>query len=565
MSYLVLARKYRPRNFDSMVGQDHVVRALTHALESKRLHHAYLFTGTRGIGKTTLSRILAKSLNCDTGITSRPCGVCEACTAIDADRFIDYIEMDAASNRGIADMLQLLEQAIYAPTNARFKVYMIDEVHMLTAQAFNAMLKTLEEPPEYIKFILATTDPQKIPVTVLSRCLQFNLKQMPQTHIVDHLSSILDQENIAYERPALRLLAQGARGSMRDALSLADQAISYTAGNVMLHSVQDMLGALDQTYLVRVLENLAAKDGAGLLSIVDEMASRSLSYDAALQDLGVLLHRIALAQDTPSAIPDDIPEYEDVLRLAALFTAEETQLFYQIAVHGRNELGLSPDEYVGFSMTLLRMLAFMPDTGGTVRNQVAPDDRRPVKKSETAKTEKVSRQASPNQENAGVPDDLPPWMDDEPTQKMKAAGKGAGSQQAVPPDHARKGWDGDWPTLAAALKLKGATQQLAQQTELIQVKQEDSGMFFHLRAPMGTLCTSTNVNRLSSVLTEYFGKTVKVTTEVGKVEATANQNNINKRAEKQTQAEQAVNNDPYIQALLQEFDAKIVPGSIKPI
>lgn len=286
MSYLVLARKYRPKDFESIVGQDHVVRALQHALESRRLHHAYLFTGTRGIGKTTLSRILAKSLNCEKGITATPCGECEACRAIDSDRFVDYIEMDAASNRGIADMLQLLEQAVYAPTAARFKVYMIDEVHMLTSQAFNAMLKTLEEPPEYVKFILATTDPQKIPVTVLSRCLQFNLKQMPVSHIVDHLARILKVEGISYEKMALQLLAQGARGSMRDALSLADQAIAYTAGNVTGEAVQDMLGTLDQTYLVRLLECLAAGDGSGLLKISDEMASRSLSYSAALQDLG---------------------------------------------------------------------------------------------------------------------------------------------------------------------------------------------------------------------------------------------------------------------------------------
>jgi len=365
MSYQVLARKYRPRNFETLVGQEHVVRALTHALEQRRLHHAYLFTGTRGVGKTTLSRILAKSLNC-TGadgngdITAQPCGACEACVAIDAGRFVDYIEMDAASNRGIGEMVQLLEQAVYAPSNARFKIYMIDEVHMLTREAFNAMLKTLEEPPEHVKFILATTDPQKIPVTVLSRCLQFNLKQMPPGHIIDHLDNILGQEGIAFEAPALRLLAQGAHGSMRDALSLTDQAIAYAAGKVTLEAVQGMLGALDQSYLVRVLDALAANDGAGLLAVADDMAARSLSYSAALQDLGALLHRIVLAQAVPAALPEDLPEREDVLRLASVFDAEEVQLYYQIAVHGRNELGLAPDEYAGFSMTLLRMLAFRP-------------------------------------------------------------------------------------------------------------------------------------------------------------------------------------------------------------
>jgi DNA polymerase-3 subunit gamma/tau len=369
MSYQVLARKYRPKNFETLVGQEHVVRALTHALHSGRLHHAYLFTGTRGVGKTTLSRILAKSLNCvgpdgNGGITATPCGVCEACRAIDAGRFVDYIEMDAASNRGVDEMAQLLEQAVYAPSNARFKVYMIDEVHMLTNHAFNAMLKTLEEPPEHVKFILATTDPQKIPVTVLSRCLQFNLKQMPPGHIIGHLENILGQEEITFEQPALRLLAAGAHGSMRDALSLTDQAIAYAAGEVTLDAVQGMLGALDQSYLIRLLDALARQDGADLLAVADEMATRSLSYNGALQDLGTLLHRIALAQTVPAALPDDLPEYADIVRLAAEFEAEEVQLYYQIAVHGRNELGLAPDEYAGFSMTLLRMLAFRPGVGG---------------------------------------------------------------------------------------------------------------------------------------------------------------------------------------------------------
>jgi DNA polymerase-3 subunit gamma/tau len=369
MSYQVLARKYRPRNFETLVGQEHVVRALTHALRTGRLHHAYLFTGTRGVGKTTLSRILAKSLNCvgpdgQGGITAEPCGVCEPCRAIDAGRFVDYVEMDAASNRGVDEMAQLLEQAVYAPSNARFKVYMIDEVHMLTNHAFNAMLKTLEEPPEHVKFILATTDPQKIPVTVLSRCLQFNLKQMPPGHIVGHLENILGQEGVTFEQPALRLLAQGAHGSMRDALSLTDQAIAYAAGQVTLDAVQGMLGALDQSYLVRLLDALARQDGADLMAVADEMASRSLSYNGALQDLGTLLHRIALAQTVPTAVPEDLPELADIQRLATVFDPQEVQLYYQIVVHGRNEIGLAPDEYAGFTMTLLRMLAFRPGQGG---------------------------------------------------------------------------------------------------------------------------------------------------------------------------------------------------------
>jgi DNA polymerase-3 subunit gamma/tau len=364
MTYQVLARKWRPKDFASLVGQEHVVRALTHALDGARLHHAYLFTGTRGVGKTTLSRIFAKALNCETGITATPCGVCRACREIDEGRFVDYVEMDAASNRGVDEMAALLERAVYAPVDARFKVYMIDEVHMLTNHAFNAMLKTLEEPPPHIKFILATTDPQKIPVTVLSRCLQFNLKQMPAGHIVGHLERILAAEGIAFEPQALRLLARAADGSMRDALSLTDQAIAYSANQVTEEAVRGMLGALDQSYLVRLVDALVAGDGALVLAIADEMALRSLSFSTALQDLASLFHRIAWAQFAPSSVLDEWPEANDIRRFGQALAPEEVQLFYQIATIGRGELGLAPDEYAGFTMTLLRMLAFEPATDG---------------------------------------------------------------------------------------------------------------------------------------------------------------------------------------------------------
>ena len=358
MTYQVLARKWRPRDFASLVGQEHVVRALTHALQAQRLHHAYLFTGTRGVGKTTLSRILAKALNCEAGITATPCGVCKACREIDEGRFVDYVEMDAASNRGVDEMAALLERAVYAPVDARFKVYMIDEVHMLTHHAFNSMLKTLEEPPAHVKFILATTDPQKIPVTVLSRCLQFNLKQMPAGHIVSHLERILADEGIGFETQALRLLSRAADGSMRDALSLTDQAIAYAAGAVTEQAVRGMLGALDQSYLVRLLDAVAVRDGAAVRSVADEMAARSLSFSTALQDLSSLLHRIAWAQVAPDSVLDEWPEAADVRRFAQQLTPEAVQLYYQIATIGRAELGLAPDEYAGFTMALLRMLAF---------------------------------------------------------------------------------------------------------------------------------------------------------------------------------------------------------------
>ncbi|HRF71535.1 MAG TPA: DNA polymerase III subunit gamma/tau, partial [Accumulibacter sp.] len=364
MSYQVLARKWRPRTFASLVGQEHVVRALTHALNAQRLHHAYLFTGTRGVGKTTLARILAKALNCEAGVTATPCGSCSACQEIDSGRFVDLLEVDAATNTKVDEMRQLLENAVYAPTRGRFKVYVIDEVHMLSTSAFNAMLKTLEEPPEHVKFILATTDPQKIPVTVLSRCLQFNLKQMTQALIADHLKHILEVEAIAAEAGALQLLARSAAGSMRDALSLLDQAIAHGGGKVEETQVREMLGAVDLDHLLLILDALLAGDAAAMLQVADQMAARSLSFDAALQEMASLLTRLQIAQLAPLAIADDWPERQRIQELAAAMDPEFVQLAYQIAVHGRQELPLAPDELAGFSMTLLRLYAFRPAPEG---------------------------------------------------------------------------------------------------------------------------------------------------------------------------------------------------------
>ncbi len=366
MSYQALARKWRPREFSALVGQDHVVRALTHALETGRLHHAYLFTGTRGVGKTTIARILAKALNCvgpdgQGGVTAAPCNVCAACTAIDAGRFVDYIEMDAASNRGVEEMTQLLERAAYAPTNARYKIYTIDEVHMLTNHAFNAMLKTLEEPPEYVKFILATTDPQKIPVTVLSRCLQFSLKQVPPAAIVERLQHVLGNEGLgATEAAPLRALAHAARGSMRDALSLLDQAIAYAGGVPTADTVRQMLGAIDSSILVQLLDAVADGQTGHVLRLADEMGERGLSFSQALRDLAAFLHRVALTQAVGSAAEDE-PDAAELARLAGKIAKEQVQLYYQIALHGRNDLAMAPDEYAGFTMTLLRMMVFAPE------------------------------------------------------------------------------------------------------------------------------------------------------------------------------------------------------------
>ncbi len=616
MSYQVLARKYRPRNFDTLVGQEHVVRALTHALQHKRLHHAYLFTGTRGVGKTTLSRILAKALNCIGAdgagdITASPCGVCEACVAIDAGRFVDYIEMDAASNRGVDEMTQLLEQAVYAPSNARFKVYMIDEVHMLTNQAFNSMLKTLEEPPEHVKFILATTDPQKIPVTVLSRCLQFNLKQMPPGHIVSHLENILGQEQITFEVPALRLLAQGAQGSMRDGLSLTDQAIAYAAGKVTLEAVQGMLGTLDQGYLISLLDALAAQDGGRLLAVADDMAARSLSYSAALQDLATLFNRIAIAQSVPQAIPEDLPEREEILRLSAQFSPEDVQLFYQIAAHGRHELGLAPDEYAGFTMTLLRMLAFTPlwsDGKSAPQQTSSTAPASSAKKAQaaasvvSASTNKISSAASsaatekpvgpamaalaaarsPKANNATASALTAPAASEKPQAAAENTTASTDTAQKKTENSASAdiivsaapatintseilpNWDGSWPTLVRALSVRGVAQQLASQSELLACKAEGNVVIMRLRVPVDTLLSAGSADKLSAALTEYLGKTIKLVTEIGTVAHTAHAQVVAEQAARQQEAEDAMHNDPFVQTLIKEFGGTIVPGSIKP-
>ena len=369
MSYLVLARKYRPRNFTEMVGQEHVVQALTNALVQQRLHHAYLFTGTRGVGKTTVSRILAKSLNCQGpdgqgGITAEPCGVCQACRDIDAGRFVDYTELDAASNRGVDEVQSLLEQAVYKPVQGRFKVFMIDEVHMLTNTAFNAMLKTLEEPPEYLKFVLATTDPQKVPVTVLSRCLQFNLRPMAPETVFEHLTQVLSAEQLSAEPQALRLLARAARGSMRDALSLTDQAIAFGNGQLQEAGVRQMLGSVDRSHVLQLIRALTDGDGATVVTQVNALRLQGVSAAATLEDMAMLLQRMAVMQMVPGMAQDgDDPDTQGLADLAQAMPAEETQLLYSLCLHGRAELGLAPDEYAALTMVLLRLLAFKPQAG----------------------------------------------------------------------------------------------------------------------------------------------------------------------------------------------------------
>ncbi|WP_373975938.1 DNA polymerase III subunit gamma/tau [Chitinibacter sp. SCUT-21] len=403
MAYQVLARKWRPKTFAQLVGQEHVIKALANAFASERLHHAYLLTGTRGVGKTTIARIMAKALNCETGITSEPCGVCSACTQIDAGRFVDLLEIDAASNTGIDNIREVLDNAQYSPTAGRFKVYIIDEVHMLSKSAFNAMLKTLEEPPSHVKFILATTDPQKVPITVLSRCLQFSLRQMTPQQVSGHLNKVLEAEQVKFEPLALNLLGHAANGSMRDALSLLDQAIAHGAGQVEEAGVRAMLGAVDQSYLFDLLDALAAHDGPRLLQTADAIASRGLSYEAALHELANVLHQVALTQAVPNALADDLPQRGQILAAAQALSPEDTQLYYQIALHGRRDLPLAPDEYAGFTMTLLRMLAFAPAKPEQVNQMVSPAKPEQVSGNiSQAKPEQICGNISPAQPTASA-------------------------------------------------------------------------------------------------------------------------------------------------------------------
>ena len=511
MNYQVLARKWRPRDFGSLVGQEHVVRALRHALEQQRLHHAYLFTGTRGVGKTTLARILAKCLNCENGLTATPCGKCSACVEIDAGRFVDLLEVDAATNTKVDEMRQLLETAQYAPSRGRFKVYVIDEVHMLSTSAFNAMLKTLEEPPPHLKFILATTDPQKIPVTVLSRCLQFNLKQMPQSSIVSHLAAILEKESISFDREAIALLAHAAAGSMRDALSLLDQAIAHGGGGVSGASVGEMLGTIDRRYLLRLLESVAGGDARAVLAIADEMQARSFSFDAALAELAGVLLRLAMAQSVPDALEADLPEREKIVSLAASLDAESVQLYYQIALQGRQDLPLAPDEHAGFVMTLLRMLAFRPDEARMDLPRAQPV------------VQKTPAHAKPL---SGV----------------------------VPVS--------DWPQLAQQLPITGAARELARNAELR--ARENNAFDFVVPKAKAYLVERNYQEKLKAALEQHIGSAVTVRVSVGEVSgATATAIEAGDRGARQAEATRAVHADGFVKDLVNLFDGKIVDSTIR--
>ncbi|WP_029148836.1 DNA polymerase III subunit gamma/tau [Methylophilus sp. 5] len=593
MSYQVLARKWRPKSFGSLVGQDHVVQALTNALSQQRLHHAYLFTGTRGVGKTTLSRILAKSLNCATGITATPCGECEACRAIDIGRYVDYVEMDAASNRGIADMVSLLEQAIYAPSSGRFKVYMIDEVHMLTKEAFNAMLKTLEEPPAHVKFILATTDPQKVPVTILSRCLQFNLRQMASSTITAHLQDILGQEQLPFEPPALQLIARAASGSMRDALSLTDQAIAYGNQSVRESDVRSMLGAIDQSYLYELLRALIANDAASLLNIAQQMESRSIGFESALNDLAALLHLLAVAQYSPQAIADDHPERQTLLNLASQLSAEMLQLYYQICILGHRDIGLAPDAYAGFTMTLLRLLAFKADamtpsaapaTGGGNTSEGAPrgnagggaraalaQSRQAAVASEPAPTitAKPALAATEPLTTATLATpapaaELPPVTVNTAMPDIEQIPQQAFSQPVVANAATSQAWDGNWRALVENhLSKLGLVRALAQNCELVSF--DADAMTLRIGEAHKHLASANYLEKLNSALSSHFGRRLKLEIVIGQEANTPARQLAVEKAELQDQATDAIMADRFVQGLMQEMGATIVPNSIKPL
>ena len=570
MSYQVLARKYRPKSFENLVGQDHVVRALTNALDQQRLHHAYLFTGTRGVGKTTLARILAKSLNCETGITAKPCGVCAACTGIDADRFIDYIEINAASTRGIDDVRTLLEQATYAPTVGRFKIFMLDEVHQLTKEAFNALLKTLEEPPAHIKFILGTTDPQKVPVTVLSRCLQFNLRQMASPTISEHLKHVLGQEQISFEPAAIHLIARAAAGSMRDALSLTDQAIAYGNQTVNETEVRSMLGAIDQSYLYEILSALQANNGGVVIEITKQMEARSLSFEAALNDLANLLHQIAIAQTVPQSIAEDLPERATLLNLAQTLSAETVQLYYQIALLGRRDIGLAPDEYAGFTMTLLRMLAFMPAEKSAFSSQDGEKSNKPLPQTSVKPViaaqvaEPVTKQITANQLEAVQ---IKPVQVQVNTNIQTDAPETSIYAASGLPETGSVLFDGNWRKLVEQNLKLGLARALAQNCEL--VSYDENSFNLRVASAQKHLVSASYQDKLASAINEYFDRKIRlnitVASDVQTEVVTPAKQNASEKAVIQSGAEAAIMNDDFIKALMNDLGATIILNSIKPI
>lgn len=559
MGHQVLARKWRPRDFVSLVGQEHVVRALTHALSTQRLHHAYLFTGTRGVGKTTLSRILAKALNCETGITATPCGKCGACLDIDSGRFVDYVEMDAASNRGVDEMAQVLDNAMYAPTVGRYKVYVIDEVHMLTNHAFNAMLKTLEEPPPHVCFVLATTDPQKVPVTVLSRCMQFNLRNLAPLTIADRLRYVLQQEEVTFDEPSLMRLGRAANGSMRDSLSLLDQAIAFGGGEVSDAIVMEMLGLVDSVFVDHILQALIQNNGAQMVALADELQANGGAFEQVLLDLAREFQQLALAAE-------GLGEHTEArTEMAATFGPQALQVYYQIAIHGMRDLALAPDAHTGFVMSLLRLLAFIP-TSGSSASASTKQVFVPNAIAAIATTAKAPARPAPPQRatTAQPPAASVPHSAVAPT-RAAAPSPASSPANAAPTSGVVREFDGDWPSLSKQLRLMGFAQQFMQQSQLVAYEALQPGYAFTVRVPIKILAESANVNKVRDALVQYLGQPVRITPEVGLVETgTAALVVAGEKAQAQADAESAIGNDLFVQGMQKEFGATIVPGSIVP-
>ncbi|OUM02750.1 DNA polymerase III subunit gamma/tau [Variovorax sp. JS1663] len=612
MAYLVLARKHRPRTFSEMVGQEHVVQALENALTSQRLHHAYLFTGTRGVGKTTVSRILAKSLNCqgpdgEGGITAAPCGVCQACQDIDAGRFVDYTELDAASNRGVDEVQALLEQAVYKPVQGRFKVFMIDEVHMLTGHAFNAMLKTLEEPPEYLKFVLATTDPQKVPVTVLSRCLQFNLRPMAPETVLEHLTRVLQAETVPAEPHALRLIARGARGSMRDALSLTDQAIAFGNGELTEGGVRQMLGSVDRGHVFRLIEALARGDGRTVVETAEGLRRDGLSAASTLEEMTAVLQGMAVLQAVPAraeAVDATDPDAAETARLAAAMPPDETQLLYSLCLHGRSELGLAPDEYAALTMVLLRLLAFKPAEARGASEAAAAEKKtlneapapvsaparmqspRPLEdKPAPAAVAPASPGVAPDAPHAAPPGHRLPVREEgrfgaapvapdvEPVAAAKVlampvrvqpppgARDAAREAPPVPIEPSEEGdfWYATVTQLVAAEAIAALARELALQSQLV-ARDVDQWL---LRVERESLNQASSREKLQTALAG-LGHGVKLAIEIGAVADSPARRNKQAAEARQREAEEAIRSDPDVQSMMRDWDARIVPGSLKP-
>jgi len=539
------------------------VQALSNALTQGRLHHAYLLTGTRGVGKTTLARILAKCLNCETGVTNTPCGVCSACTQIDAGRFVDLLELDAASNTGVDNMREVLDNAQYAPTVGRYKVYIIDEVHMLSKPAFNSMLKTLEEPPAHVKFILATTDPQKIPVTVLSRCLQFNLKPMTPALVAQHLAEVLEQENVVSEPAALNLLARAAAGSMRDALSLTDQAIAYGGGKVEAVAVETMLGTVRRDYLFDLLDALAAQDGDALLDHARQLAERGIAFDAALQDLGNLLTQLALILHAPNTV-ETTADSERTHSTASQLDVETVQLYYQIALNGRRDLPYAPDEFSGFCMTLLRMLAFAPGAGRRAAVEAPTGRSAPARTAPASRSEPAMRTSEPVVPSMPTQASPKPVVTPSPIADAPPPEPAAAIPAVLTAREPASVTDWDWLTIVAELRLGGMAKMLADHSELI--GQTGDAVTLRVGEAHKHLLERAYQDKLIAALRDKHGATLNVTFEIGAAaEQTPQQVRTRIKDARQAEAVAAIESDPFVRELVDQFGGQVDASSIQPL